>query len=238
MLCKIIHKREKQVLCLAHMWQIYHFGESTFILRDIGGNLTLSFHFSMKIMLANRIAPDVTPRFAASHQGLFCLPLSHKKDASLIWVKNDLCICPFDLSAFLLCCLDRFQIWKGDGHLHSELETLLRLADSDMEVKLKLVFLDLHWAGSYIPNFKCPATQPLWLCRLVCVLYLVRNPGDRFAHDEVQLLVYYRVLHTIPYLFEPRCEKNGLRGFRPGPTQTRLYNYTSWLEAWNFVYRK
>ena len=22
--------------------------------------------------------------------------------------------------------------------------------------------------------------------------------------------------------FEPRCEKTGLRGFRPGPTQTRL----------------
>ena len=30
---------------------------------------------------------------------------------------------------------------------------------------------------------------------------------------------------------EPRCEKTGLRGFRPGPTQTRLYNYTRWLEA-------
>ena len=44
------------------------------------------FHFSMKIKIANRIAPDGTPRFAASHLGLFCLPMSHKKDASLIWV--------------------------------------------------------------------------------------------------------------------------------------------------------
>ena len=25
--------------------------------------------------------------------------------------------------------------------------------------------------------------------------------------------------------FEPRSEKTGLRGFRPGPTQTRLYSY-------------
>ena len=41
----------------------------------------------MKIMPANRIAPDGTPRFAASHLGLFCLPMSHKKDARLIWVK-------------------------------------------------------------------------------------------------------------------------------------------------------
>ena len=30
---------------------------------------------------------------------------------------------------------------------------------------------------------------------------------------------------------EPRCEKTGLRGFRPGPTQTGLYNHTRWLEA-------
>ena len=32
-------------------------------------------------------------------------------------------------------------------------------------------------------------------------------------------------------LYEPRCEKTGLRGIRPGPTQTRLYSYTRWLEA-------
>ena len=40
----------------------------------------------MKIMSANRIAPDGTPRFAASHLGLFCLPVSHKKEARLILV--------------------------------------------------------------------------------------------------------------------------------------------------------
>ena len=31
--------------------------------------------------------------------------------------------------------------------------------------------------------------------------------------------------------YEPRCEKTGLRGFRPSPTQTGLYNHTIWLEA-------
>ena len=30
---------------------------------------------------------------------------------------------------------------------------------------------------------------------------------------------------------EPRSEKTGLRGFRPGPTQTGLYNHRRWLEA-------
>ena len=44
------------------------------------------FHFSMKILLANKIAPDGTPRSAASHLGLYCLPMSHKKDARLIRV--------------------------------------------------------------------------------------------------------------------------------------------------------
>ena len=32
-------------------------------------------------------------------------------------------------------------------------------------------------------------------------------------------------------LYEPRCEKTGLRGFRPGPTQTGLYSDRRWLEA-------
>ena len=42
------------------------------------------FHFSIKIMSANRIAPDWTPRVAASHLGVFCWHMSHKKDARLI----------------------------------------------------------------------------------------------------------------------------------------------------------
>ena len=40
------------------------------------------------------------------------------------------------------------------------------------------------------------------------------------------------------HIFEPRCEKTGLRGFRPGLTQTGHYNHTRWLEARNFGYRK
>ena len=37
--------------------------------------------------------------------------------------------------------------------------------------------------------------------------------------------------HVTWSIYAPRCEKTGLRGFRPGPTQTRLYNHTIWLEA-------
>ena len=46
------------------------------------------FHLLMKIMSANRKAPDGTPHFSASHLGLFCLPMSHKKDARLIYGLN------------------------------------------------------------------------------------------------------------------------------------------------------
>ena len=65
----------------------YHLDESTFIFRGIGSNFSFLFNFSMKIKLPNRIALDGTPRFASSYLGLFCLPVSRKKDARLIWVK-------------------------------------------------------------------------------------------------------------------------------------------------------
>ena len=50
-------------------------------------------------------------------------------------------------------------------------------------------------------------------------------------------------IHEIMYLimkllYEPRCEKTGLRGFRPGLTQTRLYSFRRLLDAFNFGFRK
>ena len=38
------------------------------------------------------------------------------------------------------------------------------------------------------------------------------------------------ILHSMD-IFEPRCEKTGLRGFRPGPTQTGLYSHRAWQAA-------
>ena len=59
----------------------YHLDEFIFIFRGVRSDF-LS-HFSMKFLCANRIAPDGTPHSAASHLGLFCLPMSHKRDARL-----------------------------------------------------------------------------------------------------------------------------------------------------------
>ena len=63
----------------------HHFqlDESTFNFRGMRSDFKFSYKFLMKILLANRIAPDGTPHSAASHLGLFCLPMSHKKDARL-----------------------------------------------------------------------------------------------------------------------------------------------------------
>ena len=66
----------------------YQLDKSTFISKGIRSDFSFLFHFPMKFMKANIIAPDGTPRFAASHLVLFCLPMSHKKDAMLIWVNT------------------------------------------------------------------------------------------------------------------------------------------------------
>ena len=39
------------------------------------------------------------------------------------------------------------------------------------------------------------------------------------------------LVHNVETVFKPRCEKTGLWGFRPGPTQTGLYSHRKWLEA-------
>ena len=48
-------------------------------LRGIGSNFSFLLHSSMKIMQANRKAPDGKPHNVVSHLRLFCSPMSHKK---------------------------------------------------------------------------------------------------------------------------------------------------------------
>ena len=62
----------------------YQLDESTFIFRGVRSDFYFLSHFSMKFLCASRIAPDGTPQSAASHLGLCCLPMSHKRDARLI----------------------------------------------------------------------------------------------------------------------------------------------------------
>ena len=52
----------------------------------------------------------------------------------------------------------------------------------------------------------------------------VPDLGLRLRND-----IDHQYSHT--FIYEPRSEKTGLRGFRPGPTQTGLYSHRKWLEA-------
>ena len=61
----------------------YYLGESTVILRAIRCDFEFLFYFSMSFLEENRIAPDGMPHSAASHMGLFCFSMSHKKDTRL-----------------------------------------------------------------------------------------------------------------------------------------------------------
>ena len=57
------------------------------VLGVLGVIFLFLYHFLMNFLQANRIAPDGTPHSAASHLGLCCLPMSHRRDARLIRVK-------------------------------------------------------------------------------------------------------------------------------------------------------
>ena len=62
----------------------YQLNESIFIFSGVRNDFYFLSDFMMKFLCANRIAPDGTSRSAASHLGLYCLPMSHKRDARLI----------------------------------------------------------------------------------------------------------------------------------------------------------
>ena len=66
-------------------------------------------------------------------------------------------------------------------------------------------------------NFELPLTKTNFLGG-VCDL------------NDLTTFLFYRRL-VMPGQFEPRCEKTGLRGFRPGLTQTGLYSHRKELES-------
>ena len=47
------------------------------------------------------------------------------------------------------------------------------------------------------------------------------------AIDEILMICSHSAIPDLGFnvIFEPCCEKTGLRGFRPGPIQTGLYNH-------------
>ena len=70
--------------------------------------------------------------------------------------------------------------------------------------------------------------------QLTCTFVLV-HAESRFSHDVAHANHIMKKSIYLPgaklLIYEPRSEKTGLRGFRPGPTQTKLHSDRRWLEA-------
>ena len=64
----------------------------------------------------------------------------------------------------------------------------------------------------------------------ICTFVIHKNT---FSHDMAQIVLEQkqRLYTNLFNNIKPRCEKTCLRGCRPGPTQTRLYNQKRWLDA-------
>ena len=78
-----------------------------------------------------------------------------------------------------------------------------------------------HFFTIYFPGFVC------------FVLYWAKISGERLQ-DHWSSGLFAQTVITLTdngFIIEPRHEKPCLSGFRPGPTQTELYNRIRWLEA-------
>ena len=60
------------------------------------------------------------------------------------------------------------------------------------------------------------------------VEFFLMEAGHTKIH--IDIVISTKILCST-VLNEPRCEKTGLRGIRPCPTQTRLCSDRKWLEA-------
>ena len=67
--------------------------------------------------------------------------------------------------------------------------------------------------------------------------FLIKCSGSSQRWEQSKQMTFFCEF-IYEALIEPGRQKTGLRGFRPGPTQTGLYSHRRWLETWNFGFRK
>ena len=109
---------------------------------------------------------------------------------------------------------------SGDGLLNNSMTSN---SCSWMAVGMKYFINAINWRLCY--------TSPhlLWLYSLVCV-GPGRKPRRQVFSQHSSYIENVLLCSASVQTFEPRCEKTGLWGFRPGSTQTGLYDHTRWLE--------
>ena len=96
------------------------------------------------------------------------------------------------------------------------------------------------------PDFLCKHQKQrpacLQLCRFIDILYIflkfknLLSLASLVSREDRRFEFYLFENSKRQFLprrssYETRCEKTGLRGFRPGPTQIGLYSHRRWLEA-------
>ena len=94
----------------------------------------------------------------------------------------------------------------------------------------------LHCLLFHHKTFWCPKIKELYrsFVNPIFVLYLP-HLGRTFLmvhgmfHEGVRTCGQTQTSHHWNVTNEPRCEKTSLRGFRPGPTQNRLYSHRGWI---------
>ena len=71
----------------------------------------------------------------------------------------------------------------------------------------------------------------LWLTSNLLMQYWKSNDSADCSATSLGYTMPSADVAKHPSINEPRCEKTGLQGFRPGPTQIGLYNHRIWLES-------
>ena len=116
-------------------------------------------------------------------------------------------------------------------------------------LQLKLFNIELRLANKDAKHKK--------MLNILCIVYVLARSEPNYYNTSLSLyrlrrriLSFFEAYFTITKqissahfgvrltpvlsrkrLFESRCEKTGLRSFRPGPIQTRLYSHRRWLEV-------
>ena len=136
------------------------------------------------------------------------------------------------------------KLSSGNVHDLCHAAPYIRMSSNPTGGFLKM-FSHIHFLGMYI--FMCFSLYfanclfVLIFCVFFLLLYCIvffnksmKYQGASCPSLAVGVLSQSRCsccLRVSSTTYEPPCEKTGLRGFRPGPTQTGLYSYRGWLEA-------
>ena len=109
----------------------------------------------------------------------------------------------------------------------SELQQFIRI-ETNIPVTSQLILYEECFLKDIIKDDMPLSTYPKTTHTSPYIL-IRTNDVSQCTMPEERNFWYYSIV--LGKLYEPRSEKTGLQGFRPGPTQTGLYSHRICLEA-------